>query len=124
MRLGPVRPEFVDWTATGALTGSLNSVARGLAVGLGVHRCEERARLVAVPADACCQGIETVVSEFVVQFVQQFHADDFTVCTFRAQAFRPLQAVGLQKYTAAIDVVWAQRGADAQVGNALQRIGA
>ncbi len=64
----------------------LNSVACGLPVGLGVHGGEIRLRVVPVNRDAALQGWQTVVLSFVVQFVQQFHADDFTVATIGSQA--------------------------------------
>jgi hypothetical protein len=64
------------------------------------------------------QGVQTVVLPLVVQFVQQFHADDFTVAPLRAELLRPFQAMGLQQDPSAVDVVGIERGPNAEVGHA------
>ena len=78
------------------------------------------ARIGAVLGDTGSEGIETVVLELVVQFVQKFHADDFTVRPLGAQAVRPLQAMGFQQHAAAIHIVRVERRSHAQVGHAGQ----
>ena len=102
----------------------LNSVAGGLAPGLGVRagvaRGKVGARIGAVLGDTGSEGIETVVLELVVQFVQKFHANDFTVRPLGAQAVRPLQAMGFQQHAAAIHIVRVERRSHAQVGHAGQ----
>src|SRR3954462_11492971 len=75
----------VDGDAVSPVTRPLNSVARGLPPRLGVRGSEEGTRGVAVARDARLQGIQAVVAQLVVQFVQQFHADDFTVAPLRAE---------------------------------------
>ena len=48
--------------------------------------------------------------EFVVQFVQQFHADDFTVGPSAPRPAGRVQAMGLEQHAPAVDVVRVQRG--------------
>ena len=56
-----------------------------------------------------------------MQFVQQFHAHDFTVRPLGAQLGGPVQAVGLEQDASAIHIVRVERRAHAQVGHARQR---
>ena len=83
---------------------ALNSVAGGLAPGLGVQQRrlggKEGTGVRAVLGDALREGVQAVVTAFVVQFVQQFHADDFTVGLLRKGGVQPVagrpQAVRLR----------------------------
>jgi hypothetical protein len=77
--------------------------------------------MLAVARDPGFQRFEAVVPEFVVQFVQQVHADDFTVGPLFAEAGRPPQAVGFQQHPPAVHVVRVQRGAYPEVGHAFDR---
>ena len=52
-------------------------------------------RVVHSPGDALGQGFQTILLAFVVRFVQQFHADDFTV---GPQGPGPVRAMGLQQH--------------------------
>src|SRR5690606_33643311 len=78
--------------------GPSNSVARGLPVRAAVRGFKERAGVGHILGDALREGIEAVVLELVVQFVQQFHAHDFTVGLSSGQVGReargPVQAMG------------------------------
>lgn len=47
----------------------LNSVARGLPMGLGVHRRQVGLSVIAVFGNAALQSVEVIVLEFAVQFV-------------------------------------------------------
>ena len=54
-------------------------------MGLGVAGCKQRARFVAVACDAGGQVVKALVGELVVQFVQKFHTNDFTVAPVGAE---------------------------------------
>ena len=54
-------------------------------MGLCVHGGQVGACVITVFGYALLKGVQTVVLELAVQFVKQFHADDFTVRSFRAQ---------------------------------------
>src|SRR6185369_10867844 len=97
-----------------------NSVARRLAAG----GSKVRTSVVAVLADALRQGVQTVVLPLVVQFVQQFHTDDFTVAPLLAKGLRPFQAMRFQQHPPAVDVVGVQRGTNAQIGHTRYRVSA
>jgi len=49
-----------------------------------------------VLGDAGLEGLQSVVFQLVVQFVQQLDANDFTVAPFGAQKVGPIQAMGFQ----------------------------
>ena len=81
-------------------------------------RREEGARVVRVLADGGGQGLQRIEAGLVAQFVQQFHAHDFTVGPLGAQGGRPGQAVHFQQHAAAV----VHRGAPAQTGDAGKRL--
>ena len=79
-----------------------NSVARGLAAGLRVGG-KPSTCLNAIAGNASRQGVEAVVFELVVQFVQQFHADDFTVGPISADLISAGLQVGCTALTSAAE---------------------
>ena len=86
-----------------------------------MQRGEEGACVVAVARDALGQGVQTVVFQLVMQFVQQFHANDFTVGLPTGQALGqspgPIEAMGFEQHTPAVHVIGVERGPHAEVGH-------
>ncbi len=64
----------------------------------------------AVAGNAAGEGIEAVVFQLIVQLVQQFYTDDFTVGSFGAKVGGPLQTMGFKKYPSAIGIVGVKGG--------------
>src|SRR5665647_2742507 len=75
----------------------------------------------AIPGDAGAQSIKRVVFQLVVQFVEEFHANDFTVGSLGAKLLWPVQAMGFEQYAAAVHIARVERGPNAHVRNARQR---
>eukprot|EP01137_Pigoraptor_chileana_P029304 Opistho-2@14383 len=73
-----------------------NSVTRGLATGrhiLGGVGAQEGACVFNVLTDGGRQGGQALETGFVTQFVQEFHAHEFTVGPVASQVGGPVQAI-------------------------------
>src|SRR5450756_877809 len=79
-----------------------------------------RTRVLAILSDACGEGAQPVVLQLVVQFVEEFYADNFTVRPLRPQVVRPVQTMGLQQHSTAVHIAWVQRRSDAHIRNTFQ----
>ena len=86
---------------------------------LGVG-CEPGTCVFAVFVYALFQGVHTVVGQLVVQFMQQFNPNNFTVAPLGTKTYWPIKAMGFQQDTPAINIVGVYRRSDTQIGNALQ----
>ena len=82
--------------------------------------------IVAVLGDATRERFQAVVFAFVVQFVQQIDANDFTVGLALGQLLRqavgPIEHMGFQQHSTPVYVVGVKRGSYAQIGHAHERL--
>ena len=65
---------------------------------------------------------QAVIAPLVVQFAEEFHANDLTVAPLCAQVRGPVKNVRFQQHAAAVDIARIQRRAHAQIGHAVQRL--